>query len=217
MNHIIKDLSQRVWLAYLLIIIVLCLIGSYKDIFSATYILAVDHLAPAYDYSTTVGFNSTPSKEQLETGIYYYNRCVETFPGEKGHAWHMLGYYLYLYGDKKNAIQAIEKSVELVPVFFWSQYNRGVYYFNEKDFAKAAEAFNGAASLDMRLTVMVILNSKTYLQVLCRSSSQTKANNPSIKLIDTFNKTRGYQALSQFCLQNPGHPACSQALQMNYF
>lgn len=217
MKALFKDLTQRMWIVYLLVILLLCLLGSYKNIFSAAYILAVDHLAPNYDYAATVGINSSPSKEALASGIYYYKKCTETFPNEKGHAYHMLGYYLYLNGDKKEAINAIDRSIELVPVFFWPQYNRGVYYFNAKDYAKAAAAFNEAVVLDMRLSVMVILNSKTYLQVLCRSSIQTKTNNPSAKLIDGYERARRYLILSQTCLQGAGNPACGEQLPMNYF
>lgn len=217
MNPMVKDLAGRMWVVYLLVAILLSAMGSYKNIYSATYILAVDHLAPNYDYATTLGPGSTPTKEELETGIFYYKRCTETFPGEKGHVLHMLGYYQYLYGDKKSALKNIDKSIELVPVFFWSQFNRGVYFFNEKDYGKAAASFNNALALDMRLTVMVILNSKTYLQVLCRSSTQTKANNPSAKLINGYQKAKEYITLCQICQIDPSSPACGQKLEMNYF
>ncbi len=217
MNGILKDLFNRMWLVYLITAGILCLLGSCNNIFSATYILAVDHLAPNYDYATTIGVNAVAKREELETGIFYYRKCVETFSGEKGHAYHLLGLYLYLAGDKKGAIDAINKSIELVPVFFWSRYNRGVYYFNEMNYSKAIESFNEALSLDTRLSVMVILNSKTYLQVLCRSSAQTTLDNPSVKLIEGYNKTRKYAQISQFCLLNADNPVCRQPLPMNYF
>lgn len=217
MRTFLTDLLKRGWALYMIVIVLLVSLGKYKDSFNVIYILAVDHLAPNYDYATTVGFNNSPSKAALETGIFYYKRCTETFPGEKGQIYHMLGYYQYLNGEKNEALRTINRSIELVPVFFWSRYNRAVYYFNEKNYLKAADEFNEAVSLDMRLSVMVILNSKTYLQVLCRSSAQTKTDNPSIKLISGYETAKENITLSQKCLLNPDNPVCHEKLQMNYF
>jgi len=213
----VKDILTRVWLIWFVLALALFLAQGHKKDITAVRVFTVDHLMPSYDYYTVLTKSENPPLDLLKESAFYYKKVTETFPNEKGPGEHFLGYFLYRLGDKKKAIEAIDRSIRDLPVFFWSQYNRGVYYFNEKDYLSAAKAFDAAASLDMRLTVMVLLKSKVCLQIIVRSSTQTKENNPSGSLFKGYEDARKYCFFSAHCYKNPGTPACGEKLQMKYF
>jgi tetratricopeptide (TPR) repeat protein len=217
MNRTYKDILTRTWLIYVLMLVSFFVCGRYTFGQRSARVQTLSRLSPEYDFYLTFGINEHPSQKDLEDCIFYYKEVAATIPKERGPALHMLGYCLYGLGEDRKAIAEIEKSIAKMPYFFWSQYNRGVYYFNHKDYAQAVRSFDEALSLRQNYFTTTIFASKVFLEVLVKSTAQPKEDDPSVRLINGYKDAQVHFFLSNICQQTPGVPVCKEKLRMKYF
>ena len=71
-------------------------------------------------------------------------------------------------GDRSQAIDYYQKSVDLNPYFFWSQYNLGVLYIHSGQYAQASEHLKKALQSKPEIAVTVFSQSKIYQQLFAR-------------------------------------------------
>ena len=83
------------------------------------------------------------------------------------------GFLGFMYLQTKNEAQAIallEKSAFKAPLFFWSDYNLGVYYYRQGNFKLAAQHLQNAVNVPVTSLVSVMMSSIIYRQIFVSSN-----------------------------------------------
>jgi tetratricopeptide (TPR) repeat protein len=188
-------------------------------------IMAISYYYPYFPYyAGIVAGREQPKKEWME-GYYlgrpyifqdYYRMASDLFP-EIDAPHFLLGYCDYYMGDLDTARAQFEKTVDLNPYFFWSYYDLGVIYFQQRDYYKSAVILNKALSLRKEYTLEILHQSAFYMQIWRYLSDPKQAlannlgegqNDGMLLLAACFVKAAGYdQALQiiQSAGSNPWH------------
>lgn len=94
---------------------------------------------------------------------YYKTLCAyTTHDPEQPAPCSLAGYAYYYLGETDKAIKYYEQAIRGNPNFFWSHYNLGVIYYNEKFYDKAAEEFTLALNSPNDNAMLFMLLTKTY-------------------------------------------------------
>lgn len=214
-----RDVLSRIWVAYLLIALVFLTFTDYKKAIRAAQLQTLSRLIPAFDYYKEF----EKSKESINPAmidecINYHRHVIGIIPSEAGQAWGMMAYCYDRKGDTRRAFDALTHSLDANPVFFWPRYNQGIYYLRKGDYNNAAQALSEAVSVNPRFSLLVLLNSKVYLDVFKNSESQ-KDTDLTRRLTDGYREAQKLMELSMACAIDPQEAFCHQTarLQMRYF
>lgn len=96
----------------------------------------------------------------------FFSQLVRVLP-ERPDGMAMLGYCQYELGEHQAALLSFKKAADAVPPFLWFNYDLGFVYFQQKDYAHAAEILkNKAINSDPELIFKYMATSKPYLDAI---------------------------------------------------
>jgi tetratricopeptide (TPR) repeat protein len=97
--------------------------------------------------------------------LNYFTSVIDIFPTQWD-AYLALGLCQYYSQNQTKAIELLQKSAQIEPNFFWTNYNLGLLHFSSKRYADAAHSFQKALSADPKQSVQFLMRSKIYQQIL---------------------------------------------------
>lgn len=173
MNTIIKPiirfLSTRVIILYLLLFGVSLLFVDYKSIRNKAIIRNLnDNLPGDFNYLIALGGREGDmpvDQKNLQRYERYYELVTGYLP-QLADAHGMLGFSYFYLGKIKKSISEYEKAAVLNPHFFWFPYNLGVLHFLNGDYEKAANYFELAREKKPDKVPYIIQNSIEYKRAL---------------------------------------------------
>jgi len=104
-------------------------------------------------------------KDRMAEHLLYFQKVVEFLP-QRADSHAMLGFCYFYAGQTKKALAGYERSVELNPAFFWSDYNLGLLYFKEGRYQQAVEPLHLALSTNPEVTLAIFYSSKVYGDII---------------------------------------------------
>lgn len=106
---------------------------------------AISRLSPeSFDYLVNVVEAGKPfDREELDHYLHYFE-AADWHMRERPDVNSLLGFCHYYLGNTDKAMRYYEKAIEYYPDYFTFYFNLGVIYYQQKDYAKAAELFERA-------------------------------------------------------------------------
>ena len=149
------------------------IIREHNLVIEKAKVMTISYYFPHFPYFAQIVEGAQKPNEELMDGYHfgkpyifhmYYQKAAELFPKNED-AYVLLGYTEYYQKSINDALRDYQKSIELNPYFFWSYYNLGVIYFQQKDYMKSVWMFTRALSLNHTMTLEILHQSGLYRQI----------------------------------------------------
>ena len=188
---VLKFLSQRVFIFYLMVLLLLCVVVDREKFFGHARAATLSRFSPSFeDLSDVLEKHQKLTPKQLREYTEYYERVIEYTP-QNAESYALLGVFYYRSGKYKKSIALFIKSIKLNPRIFWFYYNLGRIYFEKGDYSQAAAVFQKALMTNPSDTVNLISSSKIYLPIFAAQLKDLNSEEMEKKIGDKLQ--RGYQ------------------------
>jgi tetratricopeptide (TPR) repeat protein len=155
------------WVYLLAFMLLIVLVFLNRPAFYHTRMETLSRLKPGYDYWQEFSpENRSPDLKKLAECAFYHQKVAEYIPSMSAEAWNMVGFCSSKAGKTKEALRAYRKALTTNPTFFWTFYNLGIIYLERNQYAQAMDMFQSALKTQSRFTIMAIMTSKVYMDVL---------------------------------------------------
>ncbi len=162
-----KELFNRSWLLYAALVASICFSPNHVKLLANAKAETLSRLTPPLDYiDSFINTNEKFDKKKLSDCIYYHHRVIDIIPTYRADAYAMLGFCHERAGQYAKAIDSYQRSLKYNPSFFWTYYNLGAIYYNQKHYDKARDYFERATEQDAMRASMIPMMSKVYKDVV---------------------------------------------------
>ncbi len=137
-------------------------------------IMAMGYYRPNFAYFAGIVAGTERPSAELMRGYHfgkpyifddYYGMVTENFPNQDaGHA--LAAFTAYYKGELAKARLHYERAIEINPHFFWPYYNLGVIYYEQKEYAKAANVLTKSLVLNQGMSLGILHEDPFYRQIL---------------------------------------------------
>ena len=144
-----------------------------------------------------LGYRAVDAK-QIDSAIYYFSKAVQ-WDNKSEEAFRMYGFALMLGGRFAEADKAFDQSLILYPENYSAYTNKGLMYFNQKEYQKCIDACAKATKLKENITeayyyaAMAYLNMNNYDGAIDRLETALKFNGQSPEVFYYLGKS--YEAV----------------------
>ncbi|MBF0569161.1 MAG: tetratricopeptide repeat protein [Candidatus Omnitrophica bacterium] len=199
----------RVAVLYLVLVAGFLYCTNYKEVFRVAGLQTLSRLEPSYNYRKVImDHPETPDRQALEDCRYYHRQVADLVPPSSGEAWAMVGVCSYGLGREDEALKAFQRSLKKTPVFFWTYYNLGVFWFNKGDFMKAGDFFAKAGQLDPKYSMTVFGRSKVFADIYLSFGGQDFDLEQS--LAGGYRQAANMVKMCIACFHSPQAPFCQK-------
>ena len=160
------SLFNRSWVLYVGLLLFIWFSPNHVKLLANAKAESLSRLTPVINYKTAfVDIQDHFDPKKLEDCIYYHRKVVEIIPSHRADAYAMLGFCYERAGQNAKAVGSYERSLKYNPSFFWTYYNLGTIYYNQKKYEKARYYFERATEQDPIRASMIPTMSKVYKDV----------------------------------------------------
>ena len=153
-------------IVYLLLAAAWFYILDHKETLSFARGSTLSRIMPSFKYLVDYANGEVPfDREQWESYKFYFEKASNMMP-LRADVYGLLGYTYANLGEFHRAEAAFIKGVKLLPYYFWYRFNLGVAYYQQGQYAEAAESFNNALGLKLEETVNYIYKARMYVPLL---------------------------------------------------
>ena len=164
--ELLRRLKTRVVIVYIVCFILILPFFVYSKFKSNAVEQTMSRLVPRTHYFKEFIYPKDHFDEyNLRLCINYHKRVAEFFPFQKAEAYGMLGFCYERLGNTDQSINYYQRSLEVVPYYFWPNYNLGIIYFKKGQYEKAFTNFKEALGKDLKTNMMLLSRSKVYNDV----------------------------------------------------
>jgi tetratricopeptide (TPR) repeat protein len=206
MIGMLKNILLRVWVFYLILIVLFFLFVDHKTTIRSAQLQTLSRLTPSFNYLKMMNADK-PQEKDLAACVQYHRYVVDFVSSAAPEGWAMAGYCSMRMGRIKDAHEAFERSISLNPNYFWNYYHQGMLFLSQGEFARAGENFSKALQQDPRATIFVLTRSKVFMDV--QHSSKEKYNIEE-SLLASYRQVAELIKVCQVCLQGANAPFCRQ-------
>ena len=163
---IILFLMNRIYILFVILGLGFFLLTNHSEAIGLAKLKTLNRVLPGdVRYLYELNREGAPIKEEaLERFIFYYE-TVGQYVGYSSDLHDVLGFIHGRLGHHKEAQKHFEESILLNPHFFWAQYNLGILYLQQKEYAQAREQFKKALNTTPELAIAIFTQSKIYQQI----------------------------------------------------
>ena len=161
------SMLNRSWVLYAALVLFIWMSPTHVQLVANAKAESLSRLTPPMDYfAEFVNKKEGFDRKKTEDCIYYHRRVIDIIPTQRAEAYTMLGFCYERAGENAKAIDAYLRSLKFNPSYFWSDYNIGALYYNQKNYEKARFYLERATAQDPVRASLIPLMSKVYRDVM---------------------------------------------------
>ena len=124
----------------------------------------INQLTPPFTYLIELSLNDQQADpHQINRFLGYYG-YIQEHHFKDIEIGEILAFCYYFLNENDKSTKLYQQSIKDDPSFFWSYYNLGICYLNQKNTNGAIVAFEAGLQIPIEPTILHLLNSRVYLQ-----------------------------------------------------
>lgn len=204
--NILKTILTRTVFFYLVCGLLVWHMLDYHQFINNAVPQTMSRLTPPVDYfKEFVDRDGNYDRFKLMDCIYYHKKVAGYFVYQKAEALGMLGFCYERSGERPQAIDAYQQAIASNPNYFWPYYDLGVIYYDQAQYARAADYLQQAVEQDPVKSIILLTRSKVYTDVsggqydFIQGLKQGRVQAYAL-LMDSLTKTGSYGQLGRVAI-----------------